>query len=49
MKTKKLNLNELKVKSFVTGFENREENTLKGGISIYTEDYGGGGSRCCVK
>ncbi len=31
MKNKKLNLNELRVKSFVTEFDNGTENTLKGG------------------
>lgn len=31
MKNKKLNLNELKVKSFVTDLENGKENTVKGG------------------
>lgn len=31
MKNKKLNLNELKVKSFVTDFENEKKNTVKGG------------------
>ena len=30
-KSKKLNLKELKVKSFVTDFENGKENTVKGG------------------
>lgn len=28
---KKLNLNELKVKSFVTNFDNRQQETVKGG------------------
>jgi len=31
MKNKKLNLNELKVKSFVTDLENEKEKTVKGG------------------
>lgn len=31
MKKSKLNLNELKVKSFVTDLENGKENTVKGG------------------
>ncbi len=31
MRNKKLNLDELKVKSFVTDFENEKENTVKGG------------------
>ncbi len=31
MKNKKINLDGLKVKSFVTKFEKEEENTLKGG------------------
>lgn len=31
MKNKKLNLNELRVKSFVTELENEKENTVKGG------------------
>lgn len=31
MKNKKLNLNELRVKSFVTSFQSDQENTIKGG------------------
>lgn len=31
MKRKKLNLNELRVKSFVTEFENGKESTVRGG------------------
>ena len=31
MKTKKLNLNDLKVESFVTSMENESSNTVKGG------------------
>ncbi len=31
MKNKKLNLNELKVKSFVTDFDSADSNTIKGG------------------
>ncbi len=31
MKSKKLNLNEMKVKSFVTSFEDEKENTVRGG------------------
>lgn len=34
MKSKKLNLNELRVKSFVTEFENDREDTVKGGLTI---------------
>ena len=30
-KSKKISLNELKVKSFVTNFEKKKENTIKGG------------------
>ncbi len=33
-KGKKLNLNELKVKSFVTEFVNGKENTAKGGYNV---------------
>ena len=36
MKSKKLNLSELKVKSFVTDLESEKENTVKGG-RIFTE------------
>jgi len=35
MKNKKMNLNELKVKSFVTGFEDVESNTVKGGVTAF--------------
>ncbi|MGB3463839.1 MAG: pinensin family lanthipeptide [Cyclobacteriaceae bacterium] len=34
MKSKKLNLNELKVKSFVTEFDGEKQNTAKGGLPI---------------
>jgi len=34
MKNKKLNLSELKVKSFVTDFKNGEDNTVKGGLRV---------------
>ena len=38
MKKQKLNLNELKVSSFVTGIDESKKNTAKGGGSaIYTE------------
>jgi|GEM_PF-5074818 len=32
MKNKKLNLNQLRVKSFVTDLENGKQNTVKGGL-----------------
>ena len=48
MKNKKLNLNALKVKSFVTEFENEKENTVKGGNgSIICTDVQGR-SICCL-
>ena len=34
MKTKKINLNELKVESFVTSLEGKDSQTLKGGSSV---------------
>lgn len=40
MKNKKLNLSELKVKSFVTDLENEKGNTIKGGSMI-------GNTDCC--
>lgn len=36
MKTKKLNLNNLKVESFVTSLESKDAQTVKGGSSVYT-------------
>lgn len=33
MKTKKLNLNDLRVESFVTSLENKGANTVKGGVT----------------
>lgn len=36
MKNKKLNLNELKIKSFVTDLDNGKENTVKGGADQRT-------------
>jgi len=39
MKKNKLNLSELKVKSFVTDFENGKENTVKGGINAMTVEH----------
>jgi len=46
MKKGKMNLSELKVKSFVTEFQNEQENTVKGGYDPkYTnDDYECGGS-----
>lgn len=41
MKSKKLNLSELKVKSFVTDLENGVGNTIKGGNSMI------GATDCC--
>jgi natural product precursor len=33
MKSKKLNLNDLKINSFITSLDKQEENTLKGGTT----------------
>ena len=44
MKNKKLNLDELKVKSFVTDFENGKENTVKGGGGTRTGEPVTGGT-----
>ncbi len=41
-KGKKLNLNELKVKSFVTEFDKEKGNTIKGG------DFSEGGPSWCI-
>lgn len=39
MKAKKLNLNDLKVKSFVTSFEGNRESTVKGGSNAVTHNF----------
>jgi len=49
MKNKKMNLSELKVKSFVTDLEKEKENTVKGGRN--SEGYhesNGPFSECCT-
>ncbi|MCF6298135.1 MAG: pinensin family lanthipeptide [Flavobacteriaceae bacterium] len=48
MKNKKLNLNELKVKSFVTDFENEKENTVKGGGGTRDTGEGPSGPNWCI-
>jgi hypothetical protein len=44
MKNEKMNLADLKVKSFVTDFKKDEENTIKGGRTVYCSI--GGYSQC---
>ncbi|MEL6559330.1 MAG: pinensin family lanthipeptide [Bacteroidota bacterium] len=48
MKNVRLNLDTLKVKSFVTEFENGKEDTVKGGLLSYLCTEVIRGSGCCI-
>ena len=46
MKNKKLNLDELKVKSFVTSFKKTDSNTVKGGVTLNLCEETAAGTQC---